>query len=144
MGQTPVMLLKNALAANWLFLVTCGSLVVIAAIIGTHRIAGPLFRFEKTLDNMNKRNLSDTIHLRGKDEGKDLASKINDFNQALSLDLRAVKKHTGAINDLVIQYSSIDRPKLNKDEIDSICNAIEKNNDQIRTLLKPYQLADGQ
>ncbi len=142
MGQTPVMLFKNALAANWLFLVTCGSLVVIAAIIGTHRIAGPLFRFEKTLDSMNKRNLSNTIHLRGKDEGKDLASKINDFNHALSEDLRTAKKYSGAINDLIIQYGSIDGSTHNKEDIDSINNAIQKNNDKIRALLKPYQLTD--
>ncbi len=142
MGQTPSMLFKNALAANWLFLVTSGTLLVIAAIIWTHRIAGPLFRFEKTLDSMNRRNLGDTIHLRGKDEGKDLATKINTFNHSLSEDLRAVKKHTSAINDLVIQYSSIDSTTYHKEDIDSICKAIQNNNDKLRALLKPYQLAD--
>ncbi len=142
MGQTPAMLLKNALAANWLFLVICGTLLVLGAIIGTHRIAGPLFRFEKTLDSMIKKNLRDTIYLRGKDEGKDLAAKINDFNEVLSADIHSTQKHSRAIGNLLNQYNSINSSQISQEEIESICKAIQKNNDRIQVLLKSYQLVD--
>ncbi|HDH00870.1 MAG TPA: hypothetical protein ENG80_03560, partial [Nitrospirae bacterium] len=33
LGQTPVMLFKNALAANWVFIVFGGSLLVLAALL---------------------------------------------------------------------------------------------------------------
>ena len=35
-GKTPWMLLKSALTANWLFLLVGGTLLVLAAIVGTH------------------------------------------------------------------------------------------------------------
>ncbi len=142
MGQTPAMLFRNALAANWVFLVICGSLLVFAALIGTHRIAGPLFRLEKALDNMVMKDLSDIIHLRGKDEAKDLAAKINAFNAVLSEDLGKMRKHSRAVSDLLNRYCSIDSSQYSLEDIDSICNAIQKNNDKILELLKSYQLAD--
>jgi methyl-accepting chemotaxis protein len=142
MGSTPAMLLKNALAANWIFLVICGTLLVAAALIGTHRIAGPIFRFEQTLDSMTSKDLSKSIHLRDKDEGKDLALKINTFNSALSNEVRQLKRSSRAINDLLNQYSALKGPSLSKEDMDSICGAIKSNNRKIQNILDAYTLAD--
>jgi len=78
-GQTPVILLKKILAAHWVFIASGAIFTIIGAMLITHRIAGPIFRFEKTLDKMLHKDLSDNIALRTKDEGKELAKKINDF-----------------------------------------------------------------
>ncbi len=142
MGSTPVMLFKNAIAANWVFVIICGTLLVIASLIGTHRIAGPLYRFEKTLDNMNSRYLGDTIRLRGKDEGKDLAGKINRFNGQLSGDVKELRRRSKAITDLINHFDSLKNANLSAEEIDSLCQAIRNNNSKIKTLLDSYQLAD--
>ncbi|RPH38875.1 MAG: methyl-accepting chemotaxis protein [Desulfobulbaceae bacterium] len=103
MGQTPIMLLKNVIAANWIFLIIGGSLLILAAMMITHRIAGPLFRFEKALDNMIAGNLNDIIHLREHDEGKDLAEKINIFNHGLSQALHTISTESGVVTDLLAQ-----------------------------------------
>jgi methyl-accepting chemotaxis protein len=142
MGKTPAMLFKNALAANWIFLIICGTLLVIAAIIGTHRIAGPIYRFEKALDSMVEKDLSDKVYLRGKDEGKELAQKINIFNTTLSEDIKQLNRRSRAINDLINQYYSLHC--LSPEEIDSIYKAIKNNNDKIKNILVTYQLADDQ
>jgi methyl-accepting chemotaxis protein len=132
MGQTPVMLLKKAIAANWVFLVIGGSVLVLLAMIGTHRIAGPLFRFEKALDNMENGNLNDIIHLRSTDEGKDLARKINDFNKLLSAKIGDINKCSMAVNDLLNQLQANEPAKLAPEELASICQAIQRNNNKIR------------
>ena len=88
------------------------------------------------------RDLSDTIHLRGKDEAKDLAAKINTFNSILSHDMSKLNKHSRAISDLLNRYGSINSSQYSQEDIDSICHAIQKNNDKIQELLKSYQLAD--
>lgn len=142
MGSTPAMLLKNALAANWIFVVVCGTLLVAAALIGTHRIAGPIFRFEQTLDSMTGKDLSQSIHLRDKDEGKDLALKINTFNKGLSGEIRELNRRSKAINDLLNQYSSLKESSLSKEDMDSIYNAIKSNNSKIQNILDAYTLAD--
>lgn len=140
LGQTPSMMLKNVLATNWIFLVTCGTFVVLAALVGTHRIAGPMFRFETVLDLMIDKDLSSKIHLRNKDEGKDLAEKINTFNLTLSTDLILLKKHSKAMDDLMSQYQHMSKEPLNPEEVESICKALESNNRKIRSVLESYIL----
>lgn len=143
MGQTPVVLLKKALAANWFFLVTCGTLLILATIVGSHRLAGPLFRFEKVLNSMVRRDLRDTIRLREKDEAKDLALQINTFNGVLSRDIRELNRRSRAISDLTKQYTALSGSNLTAEDIDSIFQAIRVNNDKIRNLLDLYQIPDS-
>lgn len=100
-GNTPLMLLRQILTANWVFLVIGGAVVVIVAMLMTHRIAGPMFRLERALDNMLDRNLNDTIFLRSKDEGKELANKINRFNAELSSDLFTIQQQAEAIQHIL-------------------------------------------
>ena len=140
MGQTPIMLLRKAIAANWVFLVIGGSIFVLLAMIGTHRIAGPLFRFEKALDNMERGNLNDTIHLRSTDEGKDLAYKINDFNRLLSTKINDINKCSSAINDLLNQLQANEMPP--PEELASICQALQRNNNKIREIGGFFILTD--
>jgi len=110
LGQTPIMLVKKVLAAQWVFVVLGGSLIVLAALFITHRLAGPVFRLERALDNMNSGNLNDIIHLRKKDEGKHLASKINSFNHQLSRQIRLIDTHSKSIEELLGQYSTGKNP----------------------------------
>jgi sensor histidine kinase YesM len=48
-------------------------------IVFTHRIAGPIYRFELTLDRLNQGEDVPLIKLRPGDELKELAEKINDM-----------------------------------------------------------------
>lgn len=142
LGQTPMMLFKKAIAANWVLLVIGGAILVILVMIGTHRIAGPLFRFEKALDNMARGDLSDAVHLRNTDEGKDLAERINTFNTLLSAKIKLISKHANAVNDLVHQLQANGTASLSPDEIESLCQAIARNNAGIRETAEFFTLAD--
>jgi len=144
LGQTPMMLMKNVLAAHWVFIVVGTMFLVVAAMLITHRIAGPLFRIEKALDNMVAGNLNDVIYLREKDEGKDLAQKINHFNLELSGSIRDVKNHSEAIADLIkqTQIKSNQLPAEIKEEFDSLCWGIEEKNKKIQTMCSAYSLRD--
>lgn len=90
-GRTPIVLLKEIVKTNWIFIVAGGLLVVIASMFLTHRVAGPLFRFEKTLEEMKKGNFTSEIRLRSKDEAKELAGMFNEFNTTISLQLKEIR-----------------------------------------------------
>lgn len=141
-GATPWMLFKSVVAANWIFILIGGTLLVLAAVVGTHRIAGPLFRFEKALDAMTAGDLSDAIHLRDKDEGKDLAEKINNFNMTLSGKLSSIDRHSEAIRDLLARFNSIDPSHLSPEDATSICNAIRQHNEKLRKQISFFTLSN--
>ena len=142
LGQTPVMLFKNALVANWIFIIFGGSLLVLAALLVSHRIAGPQFRFEKALKNMVDDNLNDTIYLRKKDEGGSLASHINTFNSQLSQKIREIDEHSQSIDDLIKLIDQTEASTLTKDLLTESYDAIRKHNNAIRKVTTSFTLTD--
>jgi methyl-accepting chemotaxis protein len=103
LGQTPMMLIKDVIAANWILIVIGGAFLVLSAMLITHRIAGPLFRFEKALDNMMTGRLDDYIFLRENDSGKELAEKINSFNRKLSSTIDSIDTNAVLLASLLMQ-----------------------------------------
>jgi len=142
LGQTPVMLLKNALAANWVFIVFGGSLLVLAALLFSHRIAGPQFHFEKTLKNMIAGNLNNTIYLRTHDEGKELADRINAFNRYLSQRIREIDQHSQSIDELIGRMDPADASSLDTDSLLANYTSIRRHNNAIRQVTSSFTLAD--
>jgi len=119
MVQTPLTLLKQSLSNQWMFLITGALVLAIMAVRITHRVAGSLYRFEQTLDNMLIGDLGDTIYLHSKDEGKDLTGKINAFNKGLSINIYTVTKESRAVARLTKQAQKVatQLPNEQRDEI---------------------------
>ena len=99
LGKTPVILFKEMLKAQGLFIVTGGFAVVIFALIRSHRFAGPIHRFELTIKKMTKGDYSARIRLRPKDDSHDLAELINNYNAALTADIRALKESASQLRE---------------------------------------------
>ena len=131
LGQTPFMLLKQVLTANWLLIVIGGGFVMLASLLLSHRIAGPLFRFESTVDNMKSGYLDNIIHLRDKDEGKELAQKINEFNTQLSTSFHTINNNSKALQILIDQALTLDLPEAEKEELAGLCWSMREHNRKI-------------
>lgn len=144
LGQTPLMLLRKTLAAHWVFIVVGAVFIVLGAMLLTHRIAGPLFRFEKTLERMKQGDLTDTIFLRSKDEGKELAGKINDFNEGLSTKIRDLNTNSEGVQELLHQI----RGKIESlsseqtSDINSILWSLEEKNKRINNICSSFTIKD--
>lgn len=134
LGQTPMMLFKQLLTANWLILIIGGGFVIFAALYLSHRVVGPLYRFEATLDSMQKGKLDTVIKLRDKDEGKELAQKINDFNSLLSRSMNDISQHSQALNILIEQASKLNlQNDEEKEQFASLCWSMQEHNRKVST-----------
>ncbi len=131
LGQTPFMLFKQVLAANWILIVIGGSFVMLASLFLSHRIAGPLFRFETTLDNMIGGHLDNTIRLRDKDQGKELAEKINELNIQLAQSFHAISQNSKALQILTEQALTLELPEKEKERLASLCWSMQEHNRKI-------------
>ena len=96
-GKTPFILFKEILSADWIFIVTAGLSVVVISMFLTHRFAGPMYRFEKSVEEMLRGNFNFEIRLRKKDEGKELAAMMNQLISTISLNLREMRELTDTI-----------------------------------------------
>lgn len=136
LGITPDILLKKFFSAQWFFIIIGGGAVIIVTLFLSHRVAGPFYRFEITLDEMINGDLSQTIYLREKDEGKELASKINLFNHKLSDKVAIIKNYKTNIKEYIEAIEKDLDPALDKDKamLENI-NKIKKNTDDIESLV---------
>jgi len=141
-NEEPVHLLRMTFASHWIFFAFGALLLGYSAIRITHRVAGPLFNFERTLDQMLRRNLAREITLRSNDEGSELAVKINTFNTDLSRTLRMIGKQAEASAILLeqVRKTQLDAPE--NDELNSLLWALEEKNKKIGRLCNSYILRD--
>ncbi len=142
LGQTPLMLLRQVLTAHWIFIILGGAVILVGAMLITHRVAGPLFRLERAVDNMVTGRLDDVIHLREKDEGKEIAAKLNQFNQNLSEKIRQIDNCSKNIEVLLSQHSMKDSSAARGNDIQSVHAQITAQNQTLQSITKTFQLVD--
>ena len=74
---------KQILFRMIVFAVPVACVIVACSIVLTHKIAGPLYRLETTLQKLAKGEDVDYIQIRKKDQLKELTSTINDLIRSL-------------------------------------------------------------
>jgi methyl-accepting chemotaxis protein len=142
LGQTPLMLLKRVLTAHWIFIIVGGGVIIVAAMLITHRMAGPVFRLERAVNNMVSGRLDDVIYLRGHDEGKEIAAQLNQFNRELSKKIRQITNCSQNIDVLLEQYSATNSSTITSGDIQSVHVSIAGQNQAIQAIAMTFQLLD--
>lgn len=79
----------------------------IALILLSHRFAGPLFRFQATLDELGAGNLTRRFSLRHKDQFKDLAERINALAAVLDGKMGDIKSRAAEISRIIADLRSV-------------------------------------
>ena len=142
LGTTPLILWKQMIYGNWIFIVLGGIVLIVVSILLTHRIAGPLFRFEKCLNNMITGDLTDQLVLREKDEGKQLSNKINHFNNILSDRIRSMKAVVQKIEYKIEQLKKDSGMEGSTEAKDNHVDEIEKLNSDLKEILSYFSTLD--
>ena len=124
-------LIKQLPAASWPLSFLGGMMIMVAVLLLSHRIIGPMCRFESTLESMQQGHLNKTIRLREKDEGIKLARKINDFNNQLSQAFRIIGQNSKALHILIEQVAALDLPEQEKERLAGICWSMQEHNRRI-------------
>lgn len=138
-GLTPLDTIINLIAAHWVPLAIGGIMLVASSILLSHRVAGPLYRFECALDNMNSGYLGEHITLREHDEGKQLAEKINQFNTCLAQAVRVSGNSTAALDTLLDQLESLDLTGDDKEQLASLCWSMREQTRRIKAAFSVYR-----
>lgn len=101
--KTPKALFYEIIRAHGLYIFLIGVGISTLSLFLSHRIAGPLFRFEKSIEEIIKGNLSFRIKLRKKDEAKELAEAMNRMIETLSSYLSDIKAITDDIEKNLLE-----------------------------------------
>ena len=94
-----------------------GIIGIAALIFLSHRLAGPLYRFEKALGDLSKGNLAQRFKLREKDQFMELQNSINELANVLDMNVGAIKSGIAGISKLVseMQAAAASNPSAKED-----------------------------
>jgi len=138
-GKTPIVLLKEILKTHWFFLLTVGIAIVIASIFLTHRFAGPIYRFEKSVEEMIKGNFNFIIRLRKKDEGKELANLMNELNSTISRIINEMKDISDKLGEEALLISEMLKKEEHSVEIKNSLEKIREAQKKLSNILSQFK-----
>lgn len=90
--------LPTLLLANLLVIGATAAAGFIVMLYASHKIAGPLYRFEQSLDEIGAGDLTHRFTLRSKDQLGELAGKMNEFSSRLEGAVAGIKGELGGLD----------------------------------------------
>jgi len=90
------------------------TIIFIAGIFISHRMAGPIYRFEKAIEDVSNKDLTGNFKLRKHDEFKKLADLINNMVRQLNFELIQAEKKLGSLKDYADNMDMSDADDIKK------------------------------
>ena len=143
-GKTPSILLREILGTNWIFVLTAGLVVVVVSMFLTHRFAGPMFRFEKSVEEMLKGNFDFRIRLRKNDEGKELAEMMNRFIDMFSSSVKEMRHLSDEIGARLAEADRSDVPGTSHAHADTPIKEADALNQRLREILYRFKITNNE
>ena len=100
---TAIAILPTVIYTYLITLALISLVTIIAVLLISHKIAGPIFRFEKELREIGSGNLTKRVVLRKNDQIKDLAQSLNDMTESLRQKLLDLDKQTEGLIDKALE-----------------------------------------
>lgn len=136
----PMLLLSNIIIVG----VTC--IIGIAVLIFmSHRIAGPMFRFEKALSDINKGDLTHRFKLRQNDQFKELEERINELTNTIDAGVGNLKSGLTDISSLFSKLQTITSSTHSTDkDIERLLHDISKKLSELQEAANYFKTSQDQ
>jgi len=135
-GKTPSLCLAEMLRTYWMSIISGGIIGAVIWAVLTHRVAGPLYRFERTIDKMALGDLDFNIKLRKHDEGKDLAEAVNRLKNILASNIDSMRELSDEIDSNLKRSSVVILD--GQGDVQALINQTRTINGQLKQILDSY------
>jgi methyl-accepting chemotaxis protein len=115
-------------------------LIALHSIRTSHKIAGPLYRFDRLFESMKEGNLSSKITLRKGDYLINEMDNINEMLESLQIRVQEIKDAQSGLNEAISECKDV-VSHASKDEISKRMNDITEKGDQLGERLAYFKLA---
>jgi signal transduction histidine kinase len=113
----------------------------IVVILMTHRIAGPMYRFEKHIKEVGAGKLCSDLKIRKKDQFQNMVDALNKMTSDLKLGLIEVDDVSGRLDKLIGELSdSSNREILLKEDIKRIVSELKKDKQNLSVALGYFKI----
>jgi len=100
--KTSFAILPSVIFTNVITTGVIGLLAILVTLLASHKIAGPMFRFEHDLKNIAAGDLSNKIHIRNGDQFSSVAVNLNDMVGNINSKIREVQHELEQMSESAI------------------------------------------
>lgn len=123
----------KVLLTSWVLL-----LIVIGvglSILVSHRVAGPIYRFEKIFDKLMEGNLTQKVVLRRNDELQELAKKLNCVIEFMRDEIVKEREDVELISKEIEKFNeNLSKNPSNKEDFVKMCNSLKDIKERIKKI----------
>ena len=113
----------------------------IVVILMTHRIAGPMYRFEKYIREVGSGKLCPDLRIRKKDQFQNMVDALNKMTDDLKLGLTEVNDVSSKLDKLIGELSdSSNMEILLREDIKKIVNELKKDKQNLSKALGYFKI----
>ncbi|MCX5692905.1 MAG: methyl-accepting chemotaxis protein [Candidatus Omnitrophica bacterium] len=110
-------------------------------ILMTHRIAGPMYRFERYINEIGSGRLYSDLKIRKKDQFQNMAGSLNKMTHDLKLGLLEVNDVSDELDKLIEELSaSSSREILLREDIKRIVGELKKDKQNLSRALEHFKI----
>lgn len=127
-ARTGEYFMPKMLLANLAVIVITASAGFLILLLVSHKIAGPLYRFEKSLEETGKGDLTHRFSLRSDDQMGVLSQRLNDFNATMDSTISKMQEDIAGLESTLIELKDSAGKGLGKAEPlmdEALCKARE-------------------
>lgn len=113
----------------------------IVVVLMTHRVAGPMYRFEKYAQQIGSGELSPDLKIRRKDQFQNLVMAFNNMTNGLNAGLMQVIGVSEKLDGLIEKLSGASGNEiLLKEDIKKILSELKKDKQDLKTALSYFKV----
>lgn len=107
LANTSKMLLPAVIYTNVTVFILIGAVTAIVVLFISHKIAGPLYRFEKSLGEIGEGDFTIQLNIRKKDQLKDMVESINKMSANIRQRIEVICDYGTQIQEKEIQLKNV-------------------------------------
>ena len=117
--STALAILPSVIFTTIITTLVLGIIVVLVTLVVSHKIAGPMYRFEKDIDRVAAGDLKHRIHIRQGDQFQEMVTALNTMITELNRNLSDIREDVAAFS------THPDLPESLRQDIHSLKHKIE-------------------
>ena len=135
----PMLLLSNIIIVG-----VTGIIGIAVLIFMSHRIAGPMFRFEKVLDEISKGDLTYKFKLRQGDQFKELEKRINELTDILDSKAGNLKSGVTEISKMLSRLKTLASAHSTDKDFERLLQDISKKITELQEAANYFKTSQDQ
>lgn len=144
-ARTSDFFLPTLFISNLIIIGITGIIGITVLILMSHKIAGPLYRFEKILSDIGSGDLTQRFRLRDRDQLEDLSDRITEITDTMDRKIGHVKVRADEISSVLGEIESVISAKLSKDtELERLLQQASKKILELEEALNYFKTSEHQ